>query len=371
MTRRTWQVVAPLAVASLLVAWLALRPGHPAGEGNSRVADDLARQAQRLRDENEGLRRRLQIALSDLAAQAPSGPRLAGPVPPSHREPAAASSPPAAATPSSAPDQVKPIVRPAPCGPGDPRALLVKLAQRGRLQGLLRDIALEEEAKAPIRLAAIAVLMEVAAADGGEVVSTLRGSSAEVDRRVAFQALVSVGNVALLPMIRDALRNPDRPADVPALVQAAARLKGSFWSPAQATGEPDTLAGGDLMTAWAAERGDMGEVWLELDFERAVLPDGIRIHETFNPGAVARVEAKRADGGGYEVLWEGTAPTSRAPRWFEPPLLRATGPTRTIRVLLDTDRIPGWNEIDAVELTGDGVVQWAIAARASSSYGAP
>jgi len=40
---------------------------------------------------------------------------------------------------------------------------------------------------------------------------------------------------------------------------------------------------------------------------------------------------------------------------------------KTIRVVLDTNRTPGWNEIDAVELIGGGA-QWAKQATASSTY---
>jgi hypothetical protein len=33
--------------------------------------------------------------------------------------------------------------------------------------------------------------------------------------------------------------------------------------------------------------------------------------------------------------------------------------------------VPGWNEIDAVELIGDGIRQWAKSAAASSSFSDP
>jgi hypothetical protein len=40
-----------------------------------------------------------------------------------------------------------------------------------------------------------------------------------------------------------------------------------------------------------------------------------------------------------------------------------------VRVYLDTAKVPGWNEIDAVELIGrDGTRQWAVSATASSTY---
>ena len=40
-----------------------------------------------------------------------------------------------------------------------------------------------------------------------------------------------------------------------------------------------------------------------------------------------------------------------------------------VRIVLDTTRSPGWNEIDAVELVGPQGRAWASEARASSTYG--
>jgi hypothetical protein len=43
-----------------------------------------------------------------------------------------------------------------------------------------------------------------------------------------------------------------------------------------------------------------------------------------------------------------------------------------VRVYVDTGRVPGWNEIDAVQLIGkDGTQQWAVGSTASSSYSDP
>jgi hypothetical protein len=68
------------------------------------------------------------------------------------------------------------------------------------------------------------------------------------------------------------------------------------------------------------------------------------------------------------VLWEGTASTGPAPRDFVVPV---TGNVQSssIVVHLDTTRVAGWNEIDAVELVGrDGSRQWATGADASSTF---
>ncbi len=49
--------------------------------------------------------------------------------------------------------------------------------------------------------------------------------------------------------------------------------------------------------------------------------------------------------------------------------------SKSVKVYLDTQRVTGWNEIDAVQLVGrDGAEQWASGASASSTYaskGAP
>jgi hypothetical protein len=42
--------------------------------------------------------------------------------------------------------------------------------------------------------------------------------------------------------------------------------------------------------------------------------------------------------------------------------------TSTIRVWLDTSRVPEHNEIDAVGLLSEAAIHWAVAADASSSY---
>ena len=142
------------------------------------------------------------------------------------------------------------------------------------------------------------------------------------------------------------------------------------WGEEQATGEPDTLQAGDIPTAWAPLEQDGGEEWLKLEYERAVDIAEVRVRETHNPGAVSKVTAFLANG--TEVtLWEGTEPPVTAPveMSFQVP---SSGMAKSVKVYLDTKRVPGWNEIDAVELIGrDGSHQWAKHASASSSYAQP
>jgi hypothetical protein len=142
---------------------------------------------------------------------------------------------------------------------------------------------------------------------------------------------------------------------------------GDPWGPEQATGAPDTPEAEDAPTAWCSLEPDAGAEWLLVHFEKKISIAEVRVRESFNPGAVARVSAVLEDGTS-SVLWEGQDPTVKAPEDF---VVRVEGDVagRSILVALDTARRPGWNAIDAVELVGrDGSRQWASAAAASSTY---
>lgn len=139
------------------------------------------------------------------------------------------------------------------------------------------------------------------------------------------------------------------------------------WGPEQATGAPDTPQAGDIQTAWASLQPDGGPEWLQVEFDRAVKIAEIRIRETFNPGAVNKVTAIAADGK-EEVVWEGEDPTKTAPGDL---VVKAQKDVTAgmVKIHLDSNKVPGWNEIDAVELVGaDGSRQWASRASASSTY---
>jgi hypothetical protein len=141
-----------------------------------------------------------------------------------------------------------------------------------------------------------------------------------------------------------------------------------YWGPEQLVGPPDTHAAGDMPTAWAplSSRGGRDE-WLQVNYDRAVDISEIRVRETYNPGAIAKLAAVLPDGQEV-VIWEGVTPPTEAPAdtgFAAPAGLQA----QSVKIYLDRTRAPGWNEIDAVELVGrDGTRQWASSAAASTSY---
>jgi len=75
------------------------------------------------------------------------------------------------------------------------------------------------------------------------------------------------------------------------------------WGPEQATGVPDTATAGNHATAWATRAPDAGAEWLKPTYAQAVDVAQVRVHETFNPGAVTSITA--ALDGGEVVIWSG------------------------------------------------------------------
>lgn len=142
------------------------------------------------------------------------------------------------------------------------------------------------------------------------------------------------------------------------------------WGAEQATGKPDTWPqSGDLQTAWASKTPDGQREWLELTYASPVRPAAAMIYETYNPGAVDRVTGY--DAAGKEVeLWSGADPTpaGKAKGISVIPLHPDFDLTR-IRIYLDSQKVAGWNEIDAVGLLDEtGKAHWAKSAAASSTY---
>jgi hypothetical protein len=150
------------------------------------------------------------------------------------------------------------------------------------------------------------------------------------------------------------LEDPNRIAAQWAIDAAASSEYGTdTYSALQATGEPDTLSASDAPTAWASQSADAGEEYLELLYEFPVIPFEINIYENYNPGAIVAVEVFDLENEEWVVVWEGEAgPADEESRVFSPELEPVDFATDGVRLILDTSAVPGWNEIDAVELVG-------------------
>jgi hypothetical protein len=135
--------------------------------------------------------------------------------------------------------------------------------------------------------------------------------------------------------------------------EASSQYGDTDWSATQVTGEPNTTEAGDIVTAWAAATADSQDETLDILFDQEVVPSGIEIYETYNPGAVALIEAFDPEASTWVVLWEGESDTIGAEiAVFTPELTPVEFATNRIRLTIDEPLVPGWNEIDAVKLIG-------------------
>ncbi len=121
------------------------------------------------------------------------------------------------------------------------------------------------------------------------------------------------------------------------------------WSANQVLGPPDVWPGyGDNNKAWASQGADDREEWIEVGFDAAERVSGVEVYETFNPGAIDKIELVTTKGKRIDVAIPSDIPTpgASAKRLFE---VRCTQePVRSVRAHLDSQRVAGWNEVDAI-----------------------
>ncbi|MEJ7600194.1 MAG: hypothetical protein WKG01_19960 [Kofleriaceae bacterium] len=116
------------------------------------------------------------------------------------------------------------------------------------------------------------------------------------------------------------------------------------WSARQVLGAPDVYPGtGDHEHAWASETADDRAEWLEVGFAQPRAISGVELYETFNPGAVGRVELITTTGRRIEVAVDRQQ-TAR----HLVPVTCTSEPIAAVRVHLDSKAVEGWNEIDAI-----------------------
>ena len=122
------------------------------------------------------------------------------------------------------------------------------------------------------------------------------------------------------------------------------------WSANQATGAPNVDNYGDNGSAWTAKTQDGGIEWLDLKYPRPVHATEVRVRESCGSGAVIKIEVYD-DQGGAHAVWQGNDPTTEL-NYLMVKFPTTTFKTDRVKVTLATNVVPGWNEIDAVQLVG-------------------
>ena len=239
----------------------------------------------------------------------------------------------------------------------------------------LREIALS--GKIPVRAVAASGNHESAAATGNSgAARTARNSGNRRSGPLSGKSGDPAGSRSVqespdAETVGDSFVETDLVSGIPGLQSAAPTVSGNvYWDHSQATGAPDTPDAGDRPTAWAPLSPGSGMQWLQLQYGKAVELKEVNIHETYNPGAIAKVAAIMPDGS-ERVIWQGNAAkTAAGASSLETSVPVPPGITADkVKVYVDTDRVGSWPEIDAVELVGrNGSRQWATGSSASSSY---
>lgn len=131
---------------------------------------------------------------------------------------------------------------------------------------------------------------------------------------------------------------------------------GAQYAPKQATGAPDVPQADDHGNAWCPAQRTGGTEWLELTYERPVIPREVRVRQSYGAVGIIKIEGIEPDGSRH-VLWEGRDPDAaehaREIKWFVVSAGKRDKPVNKLRLTINLDAHSGWKQIDAVQLVGD------------------
>lgn len=120
----------------------------------------------------------------------------------------------------------------------------------------------------------------------------------------------------------------------------------------EALGAPSTLTRSEANPcAWApAKENNWTGEFIELGFEKPQFAQMVLIHETFNAGAVSRVIIKGEGGKSQEVYRDSINTLVKDGRMLHVKFPRTSFKVSSVRIELETAKISGFNQIDAVGL---------------------
>lgn len=144
------------------------------------------------------------------------------------------------------------------------------------------------------------------------------------------------------------------------VVSFSSQYSGSGWSAGQVLGVPNTNACGDISTAWASASSDGSREFLELSFDDPAPINRVFIHETLSPGAIDTVYVFNPNTQAYVKVYEATAVAGApCPRALVINFALTSFPVDRIRIAINSQVVPGYNEIDAVGIanySNEGII---------------
>jgi hypothetical protein len=139
-----------------------------------------------------------------------------------------------------------------------------------------------------------------------------------------------------------------------ARASASSQYGSDSWAAGQATGAPDTYPEcGDIQTAWATESSD-GVDYIELEYDTPVFPTRLEVYQTYNPGAISKIELVDITGTSHGVYVDSTPTVMDACPYILGLSISVVtdDPIDRVIIYLDQSKTNAWCEIDAVELIG-------------------
>lgn len=136
------------------------------------------------------------------------------------------------------------------------------------------------------------------------------------------------------------------------VVATSSQYSAASWSAARVLGPPDVYpASGDNANAWASLSADGGAEFIEVRFAQPRRLQGVTIAETYNPGAIARIEGFGVNGQRVVLFDAGHwGQFAAQPGAIMQHFSGACSPitVASVRVTLNSAQVAGWNELDAI-----------------------
>ena len=156
------------------------------------------------------------------------------------------------------------------------------------------------------------------------------------------------GNPEALKVIKDILPSIKQWASE--VIDFSSQYGSSDWAATQVLGKPNTAGCADVKTAWAPKRENSGNEFVRVRFAKAVWFPTIGVHENLGVGSVRKIVLWDANGDGTEYTVQD--PLRNCPGVARFQFGEYTKSVNEVTVVLDTKAVSGWNEIDAISLSG-------------------
>ncbi len=139
------------------------------------------------------------------------------------------------------------------------------------------------------------------------------------------------------------------------VIRFSTQYSSGNWAANKALGKENVYPNyGDIANAWASSLADGEREFLELGFDTLQTVRTVQIFETYNPGAIDTVYLRDSSTKKWTKIYSKPAVNTleKKSRIFTIQMLETNFFADAIRIAINSKLVLGWNEIDAVAITG-------------------